>query len=393
MSDGSCPVCGDGRVVETVRRERLPAMQNYVHRTRESALSAPDGELLLAVCRTCGFAWNRRFDPARLVYDDNYDNAVPSQVMAEYYREIAAYLVDRHDPGNGLVVDVGCGNGAFLRTILELAPDARGLGVDPALDADRAEGRLSLVKDAFSPSLVDEGPALVVSRHVLEHIPQPAEFLRLISSAAERFGPFPCFFEVPDLEWVVERETFWDFCYEHCNYFTAASFCRLLAASGFEPTGSRSAFGDQYLWLETTATGGSGLAPGSEDGATAERLLRYAEDESARISAAREFLRRTRAEGAAAVVWGMATKGVMFTLLTDPDASLVDVCVDVNENKQGCFVPLTGHPIQAPEALRSLERPLTVLVMNENYREEIERACAELGVDATFANAAEAQTI
>jgi len=389
VSGATCPVCGGGRVVETVRRERLPAMQNYVHRTRDSALSAAEGSLLLAVCRTCGFAWNRRFDPGRLVYDDNYDNAVPSAVMAGYYREIASYLVDRHDPGDGLVVDVGCGNGAFLRTILEQAPDARGLGMDPALEADRAEGRLTLVKDDFSPGLVHERPALLVSRHVLEHIPQPAEFLRLVSSAAARLGPFPCFFEVPDLEWIAGHETFWDFCYEHCNYFTAASFTRLLCGSGFEPTGSRRAFGGQYLWLEADATGGAVRAAADDGDATAEHLLRYAEKESARIAAAREFLRRTRDAGAATVVWGMATKGVMFTLLTDPDASLVDVCVDVNANKQGCFVPLTGHPIEAPEALRSLERPPTVLVMNENYREEIERACAELGVDATFASASQ----
>jgi hypothetical protein len=88
----------------------------------------------------------------------------------------------------------------------------------------------------------------------------------------------------------------------------------------------------------------------------------------------------------------MATKGVMFVLLTDPEASLVDACVDVNPNKQGCYVPLTGHPIQAPEALRSLERPLTVVVMNENYRAEIERTCVELGLEATVTTA-EAQTI
>jgi SAM-dependent methyltransferase len=387
----NCPVCGGGRIVETVRRERLPAMQNYVHRTRESALSAAEGSLVLAVCRTCGFAWNARFDPGRLSYDDNYDNAVPSRVMRDYYAEIASYLVERHDPGDGLVVDVGCGDGTFLRTLLKLAPAARGLGIDPALDASRSDndGRIALVKAAFSPDLVDEVPALVVSRHVLEHIPQPVDFLRLVSSAV---APCPAFFEVPDLEWIVEHHTFWDFCYEHCNYFTAASFSRLLAEAGFEPVRSRTAFGDQYLWLEATAAG-EPVEPPAEDGeAIAERLLRYAGEESARIAAARGLLQRNRSDGSATVVWGMATKGVMFVLLTDPEASLVDACVDVNLNKQGCYVPLTGHPIQAPETLRSLERPLTVIVMNENYRAEIERTCAELGLDATVATA-EAQTI
>jgi SAM-dependent methyltransferase len=371
----SCPVCGGDRIVETVRRERLPAMQNYVHRTRESALSAAQGSLVLAACRTCGFAWNDRFDPWLLAYDDNYDNAVPSPVMSDYYGEIASYLVERYEPGDGLVVDIGCGDGTFLRTLLELAPAARGLGIDPALDASAREDRLELVKDLFSPELIEETPALVVTRHVLEHIPQPVEFLRRISPTAA-----PCFFEVPDLQWIVANGTFWDFCYEHCNYFTPASFSRAFAESGFEPVGSRTAFGDQYLWLEARPGDTAGEDGGEE---IAERLRRYAEEEAARIAAAREALVRNRADGRATVVWGMATKGVMFTLLTDLDASLVDACVDVNPNKQDCFVPLTGHPIQPPESLRALERPLTVLVMNENYRAEIERTCAELGLDAT----------
>jgi hypothetical protein len=382
----SCPVCGGRRLVETVRRERLPAMQNYVHRTRESALSAAEGSLVLTVCRTCGFAWNTSFDPDRLSYDDNYDNAVPSPVMRDYYAEIASYLVERHDPGDGLVVDVGSGDGTFLRTLLDLAPAARGLGIDPALDASHSDGdgRLALVKDVFSPGLLDEVPALVVSRHVLEHIPQPVSFLRLVSSAV---APSPGFFEVPDLEWIVEHHTFWDFCYEHCNYFTAASFSRLLTEAGFEPVRSQTAFGDQYLWLEATATA-EPVDPPAEDGEEiAERLLRYADEESARIAAARGLLQRNRDDGSATVVWGMATKGVMFVLLTDPEASLVDACVDVNPNKQGCYVPLTGHPIQAPETLRSLERPLTVLVMNENYRAEIEQTCTELGLEATVTTA------
>jgi hypothetical protein len=387
-----CPVCGDDRLVDTVRRERLPTMQNRVHRTLASALSARAGMLILAVCRTCGFSWNRCFAEDELQYDEDYDNAVPSAVMHAYYAEIASYLVERYVPGDGLVVDVGCGDGTFLRTLGSLSPATHGLGVDPALEADSAgNGSLTLVKDVFSPNLIPQAPALLVSRHVLEHIPRAGEFLRLISESVGRFGAFPCFFEVPDLEWIVRHRTFWDFCYEHCNYFTAASFSRLLKSSGFDSVQARTAFGDQYLWLEATATGGAADRPNEETGEEiAERLLRYAAEEAEQISSMRDFLEESRRNGTATAVWGMATKGVLFTILTDPDASLVDVCVDINPNKQGCFVPLTGHPIQAPDALRSLDRPLLVFAMNENYRAEIEQACAALGVDATVTGASAA---
>jgi hypothetical protein len=58
-----CPVCGGADIADTVRRERLPVMQNYVYPTREAALTAPYGRLLIAVCRDCGFAWSNYFTP------------------------------------------------------------------------------------------------------------------------------------------------------------------------------------------------------------------------------------------------------------------------------------------------------------------------------------------
>lgn len=385
----TCPVCVSPEPLDTVRRERLPAMQNYVYRTREDALAAQQGTLTLAVCRLCGFAWNRAFDPGRLVYDDGYDNAVPSAVMGAYYQKIVAYLRERYDLEGGLIVDVGCGDGAFLRTICAAIPGSRGLGVDPALDEEgtEADGRIVLVKDVFTSALISEQPSLILSRHVLEHIPDPVSFLREIGEAVGALDPVPCFFEVPDLDWIVENRTFWDLCYEHCNYFTAASFGQAVSRAGLELVGTRTGFGSQYLWVEATTRGGGGASAGGENGEAgiAKRAQEYATSEAARIRATRERILALKREGAAIAVWGMATKGVLLSSLVDPDASIIDFCIDANPNKQGCFVPLTGHEISPPEALCELgEKPLAVLVMNENYREEIRHTCLELGLDASF---------
>src|SRR5262249_39784748 len=148
----NCPVCGGGDVVSTVEREPVPAMQNYVFRTREHALKAAAGRLTIAACRWCGFAWNTSFDPTLIVYDEGDDNTVASAVMVDYYGDLAAFLADRYELGDGLVVDVGCGNGDFLR-VLCAATGGRGLGIDPALPASCEEqrGRVRFVKDVFTP--------------------------------------------------------------------------------------------------------------------------------------------------------------------------------------------------------------------------------------------------
>jgi SAM-dependent methyltransferase len=376
-------------VLETVKRERLPAMQNYVYRTRGDAERAPWGRLSISACRLCGFAWNREFDPSLLVYDAGYDNTVPSAVMGAHYRDTATFLGERYDLEGGLVLDVGCGNGEFLQTLSRVIPGARGLGIDPALDSDRslADGRVRLVKQVFSSDLVQEWPSLVVCRHVLEHIPDPLEFLASIHAAVARFGAVPCFLEVPDLRWILANAAFQDFCYEHCNYFTADSLAETARRAGLEPVAAHDAFGSQYLALEALSEPERPpLIDGVARTEVPEDLSAYAETESTRIAAARDRLRGYKDEGCPIVVWGAATKGVLFTFLVDPDTSLIDLCVDVNPAKQGAFVPLTGHRIASPPELgeRLSDRTPVVVVMNENYREEIRGACAQLGIDATL---------
>lgn len=381
-----CPVCSGRDIQDTVRRDRLPAMQNYVYRTRESAVAARDGELTLAVCGTCGFAWNRTYESERLVYDEGYDNAVPSAVMKGYYAEIAAYLRDRYELDGGLVVDVGCGDGAFLRELCAAVPGLRGIGVDPALDQDRHEagGRIVLIKDVFTSDVIRKRPSLIVSRHVLEHISDPVAFFRTIGEAVSGFEPCPCFFEFPDLEWILMNHAFWDFCYEHCNYFTAASAAEALSRAGLGPAGARVAFGDQYLWIEAMSRGDRPVAAPSSGRGLSERAVAHAAAEVAQIELVRQRLESLKNDGFAVAVWGMATKGVLFSLLVDPQSLFIDYCIDVNPNKQGCYVPLTGHAISSPEALAGLgpEHKVAVLVMNENYLDEIRRTCRELNVAA-----------
>jgi hypothetical protein len=119
-----------------------------------------------------------------------------------------------------------------------------------------------------------------------------------------------------------------------------------------------------------------------------ERARAYAEAEAARIELVRSRVSALKRDGHVAV-WGMATKGVLFSLLIDPQVELIDYCVDVNPNKQGCYVPLTGHVISPPEVLTELDGDgkLAVFVMNENYSDEIRRTCRELNVDAILVDA------
>ncbi len=378
-----CPVCDRPDPVAVLHRDRLPVMQNLVWPSREEALAAPCAPFTLGVCAGCGFAFNTRFDAALMVYDPRYDNDVPSAVFTDYYRSIARHLAAARDLTRAPVYDVGCGKGTFLDVLCAEVPGARGVGVDPSCTPRAAtpERPVELVREMFRSELVGERPSLVVCRHVVEHIPAPVPFIRAVVAGVREHPGTPLFFEVPDLDWIIAQGAFWDFCYEHCNYFTRPTFAHALRRGGVALTAARSAFGDQYQWAEGEAGDEDATAL---DGADAvARLAGYAADEQRRIDGARERLRAAGA-GGPCVLWGMATKGVVFANLVDPDGTLLRGGVDVNPKKQGRFIPGSGHAIHAPEWLATLGGEVTVLVMNGNYAQEIRERCAALGVRARF---------
>lgn len=368
----NCPVCGSDAVVSTVRRERLPVLQNRVFGTRAAALASPCAPFELATCGACGFSYNGLFRSDLVAYDQSYDNEVPSPVFQRYYETMARMLIDRLDLSSGTVYDVGCGKGTFLRVLCKLAPGIRGYGIDPSC-TPAAEDNFTLIRDVFKTEQVGADAKLVLLRHVLEHIEEPVAFLKMIGEAMPRI---PLFVEVPSFEWILKNGAFWDFCYEHCNYFTGKALVYAMERAGFDVQKRQTSFGDQYQWAIGLPGSMAGVAAPPGGGAAIEDAKIYLVNEHARMSAAGEKLAKAKLS----VVWGMATKGVIFATLMEPDR--IAGGVDINPNKQGHFVPGSGLEIHAPEWLRGLPEDSTIFIMNTNYANEIRQQIASLGVRA-----------
>ena len=388
-----CPVCTSVDLERTVERSQIPAMQNYVYRTADHAHEAKIGQLVLTVCRECGFAFNGDFLPELLDYDQGYDNSVPSSVMGEYYATLSRHLNASYLHDEGLIVDVGCGKGTFLQTLTQLFPRVRGLGIDPSYEGPLrdASGSLRFIREIFAENQLTERPSLVICRHVLEHMFRPVDFLSSLHAASQAYPGVPFFVEVPDLGWIIQNHAFWDFCYEHCNYFTPGSLANAMSLAGFRTVQSRIAFGDQYIWLEATREATHHQLPFSASDALSliHRVQQYAEAERNLIGQAQARLTQLKQEGWQIALWGMATKGVLFSNLVDPECTLFDHCIDINRNKQGCFVPVTGHLIESPDVLTpATVGRLAIVVMNTNYLAEVIATCHKCGLDPQFLNAA-----
>lgn len=309
-----------------------------------------------------GFIENAAFDPAIIEYDDDYqNNQSVSPAFLEHMRGVLEILKASCPEGCRLV-EVGCGKGDFLELAIEDGHfEVR--GYDDAYEGDNP----AIEKRFLNPDdRIDAD--IVVLRHVLEHIPQPHEFLRML---AQVFGDTPVYIEVPESNWIWENGAFFDVTYEHVNYFNPSSLESL-----FDTVQEQGLlFGDQYQY----AIGQLG------DLAVAEFADAYSDAGNWEslgfdslfpgVGEAIESI-GVEAGGASIFVWGAATKGVMFCHHLGRKApellQRVKGAVDINPMKAGRFMPSTRLPILDVENFVAAvsDRDL-VVIMNPNYRDEI----------------------
>lgn len=389
----TCPACGSGDVSVFFEARGVPTLVNFLHATREGAVECPRGDIVLALCGRCELMSNVAFDPSKLVYGESYENPLHhSALFRTYAAQLAEELVARFDLRGKTLVEIGCGDGSFLRLLCEGGRN-RGVGFDPSFAGSRATDPLGIeiVQDCYSEKYSHVQADFIYSRHTLEHVKNPADLLESLRRSIGDRVDTPVFFEVPNGSYTLRNCFVWDIIYEHTSYFTARSLSNVLENSGFRVARVYEAFSGQYVCAEAFAAEKPPL-----DSSAARQLEEPGQRQRPRgpepgdeidrfVSRYREYLQRwerclkeLRAAGKRVAVWGAGSKGVTF-LNTFDVRGVVEQVVDINPRKHGMFVAGTGQLIVAPEELTE-QGPDTVLVVNPVYRAEVEESLGKMGL-------------
>jgi hypothetical protein len=349
-------------VRELYRADRLPVFQNRMYDSGQEARNAPVGDMRLVEDLTTGLVYNAAFRPELVVYDEHYQNEQAVSGQFRTHLDDVARIVAR-TLGKRSLVEVACGKGYFLEMLA-----ARGFeisGFDPAYEGSNP----AIEKRYFTPEAGVAADGLVL-RHVLEHVDNPVAFLEQIRNANGGRGKI--YIEVPCLDWICAHDAWFDIFYEHVNYFRARDFERMFGV--VHEIGHL--FGGQYLYV--VADLATLRAPRYDIGTA----VRFPADIAARASAALA----SRVAGGA-VIWGGASKGVIFALQCVRDGTPVAAVIDINPAKQGKYLPATGLRVHAPaDVLPDLPAGTTIYVMNSNYLDEIRAQAGTqfnyVGIDA-----------
>jgi len=228
----SCRLCREDAVVELIDFGRQP----IVHHLLKTKSERYDKYLFrLGFCEMCGFLQLIECISPEILYKNyftisGWKNQPHVPRLIEVLQGVSGVDFDHS------ILDIGCNDGSFL-IALENAGYVNLHGIEPTMDSFNIASNKGLsvyngffgedvAKNTYGKDRFD----IVITRYVLEHIVDLADFLKGISLIIRDSGIL--IIEVPDSEWNLDYLDYalWE---EHVNYFTINTLRMLLETYGF----------------------------------------------------------------------------------------------------------------------------------------------------------------
>jgi SAM-dependent methyltransferase len=374
-----CEACGEGTLEPFADLGEIPVLCGVHWADQADALASPMGRMMPAYCGVCAYVRNVAFEPALMVYDQTMDtNLHYSPAFQRFSAELVSHLTERFALAGKQVLDIGCGQGEFLRELCGHA-GCKGVGYDAMYagpEGPDPSGAALYGRYAPRGAELPDFDAFT-SRHWFEHIDDPYEFL---VDLRERAGDRPVYgyVEVPDAVYDLATAG-WEVIYPHVSYFDSYSLCRIFQRAGWRVMGTGNYFSGMFRWIEVSNVEGDTVPDRTARDRQLAAVAQFAARHQAERDRWRETIEKLAAAGERPVLWGAGSRGVQFLTAVDPERRLSAV-VDVNPRKWGRFLP-GGHRVDPPAQLAQLQ-PRAVVITNPAYRTEIGAALAELGVSA-----------
>jgi hypothetical protein len=358
----TCPACGHHVAVRFYDGGRRPLATLAWPTSAQAARTMQRYPLDFVRCVDCGHVFNASFDYAAVPYSDK-PNLMFNRggLWREFIAAAQAAIVERIGTGEATVVEIGHGDGSFLRALGSRLPQARLIGFDPhgalAVPGDTVEFQRAL----FEPMVHMETlkPALIISRHVLEHFSDPLGFIQSLSFAAAWHAEAPLFyFEVPCVDRAIASLRTADFYYEHNSNFTTESFSRMLERAQVATDLIAHGYDGEVIYA---------VGRLAERAAHVQRAAAAVSfDQAVRATALQIQGQLVPLAARRTAIWGGTGKAAAFINAHGLDAERFPTVVDSDPEKVGTYVPGTGQVIRGRNWL--VAHPAEVIIIPAHWR-------------------------
>lgn len=359
----SCPACGFHVSVNFYDGGEAPLTTLAWPKSTEQAQAMTKLPLDFVRCVDCGHVSNRSFRYEQVPYSDKPNLMYNQGALWQEHLQHTQALILARLPEKPVVVEIGAGNGHFLKALAKQKPEGRYIAFDPNGSLDTEEGLIEFYAELFEPTthMGQYRPDLIIVRHMLEHLENPLAFVQTLGFAADWEGLSTALFvEVPCIDRVFETGRTVDFFYEHNSHFTTASLGRLLGRSHAHLEQISRGYEDEVVYAYARL-GHSEAGRLITD--NAKSFYNQAHVMDHHVSAQLTLLADS---GKRVAIWGGTGKAATFINRYGVDKTRFPLVVDSDAEKAGTYVPGTGQVIHTPQAL--LKNPVDVIVIPTQWR-------------------------
>lgn len=304
---------------------------------------------------SCEFCGHVQLDGDPVIYDNDCTSATGLSPAIQAHRRTQGHaFVERFQLRDRNVLDAGCGDGYFLTLLQEAG--AIPTGIEPS-------GKTRVVADSglriLDGMITRDDPVpgapydAFVTFHVLEHVPNPSDFLQGLHRSLSPDGVG--LVEVPSLERIVERSGFFDFMPDHLSYFSLQTLRLALEINGFDVLETYRDWEGEHAVAIVRKRPRADLEP-------------FAASMNSLVMDVNRFSAAHVAAGRRVAIWGASHHAL--PLLAKVDHSTFDYVVDSAPYKQSKYTPLSHLRVVPPTTLR--DDPVDVIVViAPRYRREI----------------------
>ena len=374
----ACPACESHEYTDFYHMEGVPVHVGFLWPSRESARRAPTGDIVLSFCTTCNYIWNRALDPGKMSYGPEYEVSLHhSPTYQAFLEQQVARLTRQYMLQNKTVLEIGCGTGHFLEMMCR-AGNNIGIGIDPCAPATHnGNERIRFLQEAYTERHKGINADFIGLRQIFHVIERPQAMLRALrQNITPELGPV-IYVEVPNGHYIIEHVMQWMVFYEQVAYYTPASLTTLFKRCGFKVLDLSPCYVDgQYLGLEAILVGKSTDVQDTSMRLHSDQLTAFTLRASQCVADLKRKLTIYAEQGKTIVSWGSAGRGITFLNALRPQ---IDYVVDVNPDRQGYYIPVTGQQVISPSDLPQMD-PDVIVLTNSTYASEIKQHVQRLGL-------------
>ena len=279
-----------------------------------------------------------------------------SKTMVELRRYQYKHLIDSYHLEGKKFIEVGCGQGEFLKVLSEFPVEVHGIEHDPHLvelaraqGLDVTEGFTETEDTRFAGGLYD----VFLSFNFLEHQPDPSTMLQAIYRNLE--DDAMGLITVPSFEYIMDHNSYYELIRDHLAYYTFETLTPLLERNGF-----------QVEECEVINRDTLSVIVRKRPQMDTENLL------ECYVNLKREmetYMKYLNAWDKKVAIWGASHQG--FTLAaTTKLGEKARYIIDSAPFKQGKFAPASHLPIVGPDHFH--EHPVDAIIITApGYTDEI----------------------